>query len=41
MDRETKIKALEKAKAMREYIGYPDWIANKTTLEFAYQGVSN
>ncbi|XP_046453383.1 neprilysin-like isoform X8 [Daphnia pulex] len=39
MDEETKINALEKAAAMKEYIGYPDWITNKTTLELAYQGI--
>jgi predicted metalloendopeptidase len=39
MDEDTKINALEKAAAMKEYIGYPDWITNKTTLELAYQGV--
>lgn len=39
MDEETKINALEKAAAMKEYIGYPDWITNRTTLEMAYQGV--
>jgi hypothetical protein len=39
MDEETKINALEKAAAMKEYIGYPDWITNRTTLELAYQGV--
>jgi membrane metallo-endopeptidase-like protein 1 len=39
MDEETKINALEKAAAMKEYIGYPDWITNKSTLELAYHGV--
>ena len=39
MDKETKINALEKAAAMQAYIGYPDWISNRTTLEMAYQGV--
>nr|CAH0110462.1 unnamed protein product [Daphnia galeata] len=39
MDDETKINALEKAAAMTEYIGYPDWIANRTTLDLAYQGI--
>ena len=40
MDDETKINALEKAAAMTEYIGYPDWITNRTTLDLAYQGVN-
>lgn len=39
MDQETKINALEKAAQIKEYIGYPDWIANRTTLELAYAGV--
>ncbi|XP_046453377.1 neprilysin-like isoform X2 [Daphnia pulex] len=39
MDEETKINALDKAAAMKEYIGYPDWITNRTTLELAYQGI--
>lgn len=39
MDRETKINALEKAAAMKEYIAYPDWINNRTTLDHAYRGV--
>uniref|UniRef100_A0A0P6FKW5 Neutral endopeptidase n=1 Tax=Daphnia magna TaxID=35525 RepID=A0A0P6FKW5_9CRUS len=40
MDEETKINALEKAAAMKEYIGYPDWITNRTTLELAYHGIN-
>jgi hypothetical protein len=24
---------------MKEYVGYPDWILNRTTLESAYSGV--
>ena len=39
MDQETKVRALEKAAAMREYIGYPDWITNETLVDHAYQGV--
>lgn len=39
MDEETKVRALEKARAMKEYVGYPDWILNRTTLELAYSGV--
>ncbi len=39
MDQETKMRALEKAAAMREYIGYPDWIKNETLVDHAYQGV--
>jgi len=39
MDPETKIRALEKAAAMKEFVAYPDWILNKTKLTQAYEGV--
>ncbi len=39
MDEETKIKALEKAAAMKEFVAYPDWIKNRTQLSNAYEGV--
>lgn len=39
MDQETKINALEKANEMKAHVGYPNWIANRTTLELAYKGV--
>jgi hypothetical protein len=39
MDSETKIRALEKAAAMKEFVAYPDWILNKTQLTQAYDGV--
>lgn len=39
MDQETKTNALEKAIAMNALIAYPDWIANRTTLDYAYRGV--
>lgn len=39
MDPETKVRALEKAAAMREFIGYPGWIKNTTLLDLAYHGV--
>lgn len=39
MDPETKIRALEKAAAMKEFVAYPDWILNKTQLAQAYEGV--
>ncbi|EFX80396.1 hypothetical protein DAPPUDRAFT_304103 [Daphnia pulex] len=39
MDPETKIRALEKAAAMKEFVAYPDWILNKTQLTLAYEGV--
>ena len=39
MDSATKKIAREKADAIREFIGYPDWIKNKTALEAYYKGV--
>ncbi|KAK7793461.1 hypothetical protein R5R35_011644 [Gryllus longicercus] len=38
MDEETKKVAVEKAEAMTELIGYPDWYANVTALEQYYKG---
>lgn len=40
MDDETKIAATEKALAMTEFIGFPDWFANSTALSHYYEGVS-
>lgn len=39
MDQETKIRALEKAAAMKDFVAYPDWILNKTRLSQIYEGV--
>ncbi|XP_057375648.1 membrane metallo-endopeptidase-like 1 isoform X2 [Daphnia carinata] len=39
MDEETKINVIEKAAAMKEFIGYPDWMTNRTALDLAYQGI--
>ncbi|XP_068699784.1 endothelin-converting enzyme homolog isoform X2 [Montipora foliosa] len=38
MDEETKEKAKEKAQAIRENIGYPDYLTNKTALALMYKG---
>ena len=40
MDVSTQKVAQEKAGAMQELIGYPDWFSNKTALEEYYSGVS-
>jgi Peptidase family M13 len=40
MDDETKLAAKEKALAMTEFIGFPDWFANSTALNHYYEGVS-
>ena len=39
MDTENKLTATEKLDAMIEFVGYPDWIKNKTALEDYYDGV--
>ncbi len=39
MDTETKVVANEKVDAMIEFVGYPQWIKNKTALEEYYDGV--
>ncbi|CAB3362237.1 Hypothetical predicted protein [Cloeon dipterum] len=38
MDDETKLAAKEKAKAMTEFIGFPDWFTNSTALTNYYKG---
>ncbi|KDR08433.1 Neprilysin-2 [Zootermopsis nevadensis] len=40
MDPITRKIAEDKAQAMKEMIGYPDWYANKSALEVYYKGVS-
>lgn len=40
MDSTTKSIAIDKVDAMIEFVGYPDWIKNKTKLEDYYNEVS-
>ncbi|XP_034242363.1 neprilysin-11-like isoform X2 [Thrips palmi] len=40
MDADTRDAALHKARAMTEFIGYPEWYANASALEHHYRGVS-
>ena len=40
MDLATRKVARDKAEAMKELIGYPDWFANQSALEVYYNGVS-
>ncbi|KAG8222219.1 hypothetical protein J437_LFUL001417 [Ladona fulva] len=40
MDRNTKDAAREKADAMTQFIGYPDWFHNGTALEDYYKGLA-
>lgn len=39
MDGLTKQAAKRKLDAMRQFVGYPDWILNQTALDDYYQGV--
>ena len=39
MDSTTKSIAIDKVDAMIEFIGYPQWILNKTAVEEYYDGV--
>lgn len=41
MDKETKQKTLKKSAAMQSFIGFPDWVQNRTSLEQHYKGVSS
>jgi neprilysin len=40
MDESTTIEAILKVHAIKTFIGYPDWIANRTLLESYYSDVS-
>lgn len=40
MDKATKFETLEKSNAMKSFIGYPDWILNKTRLDAYYRNVT-
>jgi hypothetical protein len=41
MDAETKERTLEKANAMRPFIGFPGWLLTPGELEKYYEGVSS
>ena len=40
MDQKTKQLTLEKVKSVRKFIGYPDWMDSKKSLEMYYANVS-
>jgi predicted metalloendopeptidase len=40
MDEDTKIVTLEKAAAMRHFVGFPEWLLDRDELETYYEGVS-
>lgn len=38
MDEQTKLETLKKSAAMQSFIGYPEWLTNKTILDESYRG---
>jgi hypothetical protein len=40
MDEETKIATLEKATAVKHFVGFPEWLLDKDQLEAYYEGVN-
>ncbi|KAL5276353.1 Nep5 family protein [Megaselia abdita] len=40
MDKKTKYETLEKSNAMKSFIGFPDWVLNKTTLDSYYSNIT-
>ena len=40
MDWKTKEKTLKKSQKMKSFIGFPDWVQNRTSLDLHYKGVS-
>ena len=41
LDAATKQKAQDKINAMKQFIGYPDWMRNRTAVEDFFEGVSS
>lgn len=40
MDDDTKSATLDKSEEMVSFIGFPEWLMNKTAIEYYYSGVS-
>jgi predicted metalloendopeptidase len=40
MDADTKIASLEKAAAVKQFVGFPEWLLDKDELQGYYEGVS-
>jgi hypothetical protein len=40
MDKDTKTATLEKAAAVKHFVGFPEWLLDKDELERYYEGVS-
>jgi hypothetical protein len=40
MDEDTKIATLEKAAAVKHFVGFPEWLLDRDELEVYYEGVS-
>jgi hypothetical protein len=40
MDADTKIATLDKAAAVKQFVGFPEWLLDKDELQGYYEGVS-
>lgn len=40
MDEDTKIATLDKAAAVKQFVGFPEWLLDKDQLQYYYEGVS-
>lgn len=40
MDEDTKMATLDKAAAVKHFVGYPEWLLERNELETYYEGVS-
>ena len=40
MDADTKIATLDKAAAVKQFVGFPEWLLDKNELQQYYEGVS-
>jgi predicted metalloendopeptidase len=40
MDADTKIATMDKAAAVKQFVGFPEWLLDKDDLEWYYGGVS-
>jgi hypothetical protein len=40
MDADTKIATTDKAAAVKQFVGFPEWLLDKDELQYYYEGVS-
>jgi predicted metalloendopeptidase len=40
MDKDSKVATMDKAKAVKQFTGFPEWLLDKDRLEGYYKGVS-